>query len=104
MRIDPEQDPVEVLREFFEEHADDYLETDQVTTPRRSQRADVELLLRLDEMFPGDDNAVDAAEHDGVSLSFSLEELAIRATEEQIVDLMRLGLTINEYDSLGMNV
>ena len=104
------------LAEIFEKYEDEFLHFDRVAN-KRSKRADLHAFLLLDEIIPpqptrGRPERVDesydmvaAAEHDEIWLVTDVDELAEKATEEQIVELIRCGVRFSrESSSLAMFV
>ena len=85
------------IRELFEQYRDEYLKFDRVQNPR-SKRPDLHAFLVLDELVPSDRDMIACAWHDNIGLSVELGDLAPVVTEEQIVDLIRCGVRINEDD------
>ena len=90
------------LNDIFDAHDDDFLTFERVES-KRSQRPDLHAFLLLDSIVPGTSDIVCASEHDEIFLGVSLEDLAENATEEQIVELIRCGVRIDDRtDSLAM--
>ena len=77
--------------EQYEKHDDEYLKFDLVQN-KTSRRPDLHAFNLLDRLVPGEDDIVNAAEHDEIYLSVSPDELAKVATEEQIIELIRCGV------------
>jgi len=95
---------VDDLQELFEKHDDEYGEFDRVS-PKRSGRHDLHAFLLLDELLPGTDRIVSAAEHDEIFLSVDLEDLAKSSiTEAQVIELIRCRVRMSSFDSLCMFV
>jgi hypothetical protein len=82
------------ISERFEMFDDEYLEFDRVEN-KRSNRPDLHAFLLLDELFPGDSDIVDHAEHDEIWLDVDDEQLK-KLTDDQILELVRCGI---RYDS-----
>jgi len=80
---------------------DEFLKFERIEN-KRSQRPDLHAFLLLDELCPGDSDMVDGAEHDEIFLDVELGDLAKVVTEEQVVELVRCGVRISEYDCLAM--
>lgn len=104
------------LAEVFERHNEEFLKFERVAN-KRSMRADLHAFLLLDEIVPPEptrgrpdvkDEASDmvaAAEHDEIWLETDVGKLAERATEDQIVELIRCGVRFDDgVDSLCMFV
>ncbi len=84
----------------FEENESLFLEP--VPLERQlSPRKDLHAFLLLDRLVPSSRDIVSGAEHDKIFLQPSLEELAKVITIEQIQDLVRCGVRIEE-DGLEM--
>ena len=89
------------VSDLFDKHNDEYLNFERVEN-KRSKRPDLHAMLLLDEICPGPRDMVSAAEHDVIYLDVSPEALE-SATEEQIIELVRCGVHIDEEtDSLAM--
>lgn len=92
------------IHELFEKHHEEFLKFSRVKN-KLSNRPDLHAFLLLDKLIPGDGDMVGSAEHDEILLSINGEELVQKATEEQIVDLIRCGVRwCSEYDTLAMFV
>lgn len=88
------------LKSLFEKHASEYGKFDRVS-PKFSKRSDINALILLDKIIPFNDGPIIAlAEHDVIYLSISSIYLARNATEEQIIDLIRCGISLDENDDL----
>lgn len=86
---------VEELQEIFEKHMDEeYLQFDRETSPMHS-RLDICALLLLHELDqekkPGRDMIV-ASRHDEIWFGADVRAVAEKATEEQIITLIRCGV------------
>ena len=88
------------LEALIEKHNDEFLNFARVEN-KRSKRADLHAFMLLDELFPDDGDMVAAAEYDIIYLAPDPEELAKRATEAQVIELIRCGMVIAD-DSLAM--
>lgn len=92
------------IKELFEKHDEEFLKFDQIKN-KLSKRPDLHAFILLDSILPSDDNIISGSGHEEIWLKIDLEELAEKATEEQIVDLHRCGVHyFEEYDCLGMFV
>lgn len=92
---------VEELEQFFEKHHDiEFLKFDRVSE-KLNRRPDLHAFLLLDRLVPGDCDMVSAADHDEIFLEVSPESLAAVATDEQLIDLIRCGVRIDN-DGLCM--
>ncbi len=90
------------LCQTFDKHCGEYLQFHKITD-KKSKRPDLHSFLLLDSLIPSDQDIVSAANHDEIYLSIDLEALAQVINEEQVIELIRCGLRINE-DSLQMFV
>lgn len=94
------------LRAVFEKWDDESGKFERIENPRHSC-PDVCAFLLLNELAPlerGRD-MVSAAEHDEIWLATEVEEVASRATEEQVVELMRCGVRFcSQYNAFAMFV
>lgn len=95
------------LRQTFDKHCDEYLQFHRVAD-KHSKRPDLHAFILLDSLAPsaGDyttrgEDIVSAANHDEIYLSIDLENLAQVITEQQVIELIRCGVRIEE-DSLQM--
>lgn len=94
---------LEEIREVFEKYSEDneFLDFDKAKN-KKSNRADLHGLILLDELFPGSNMLINAAEHDQIWFSIS-EEGIRKLTDEQILELSRCGIFLgDEFDSLTM--
>ena len=85
----------EELEALFEKHDDLYIEglaSDVGPTKRR----DLEGFLLLDKLLPGEGDIVCGAGHDEIFLDALLEDLAKVASEEDVMNLIRCGVRIDE--------
>lgn len=89
------------LQELFDAHGREYLKFDRVSNPR-SKRPDLHAFLLLDELVPGDSDMISCAWHDNIGLEIRLSDLAKVITEEQVIELIRCGVRIDEEDHLVM--
>ena len=79
------------LKALFEQHEAEYLNFDSVL-PRQTDRMDLQAFLILDSLFAGKGDMVSASRQDVIFLSARPEEVARRAPESQIIDLIRCGV------------
>ena len=92
------------LKATFEKYDDEYLDFDRVEN-KRSKRPDLHAFLLLDEISPSTRDIVSCAEHDEIWLDVDLEQLSKRATEAQVLELVRCGVRYDDdVDSLAMFV
>lgn len=92
---DEDDDEENDIQALFDQFEDDYIQFEKVER-KLSNRPDLHAFLLLDSLFPGDRDIVSAAEHDEIYLDIDAEELAKKATPEQIQELVRCGV---RYDS-----
>ena len=87
-------DQLEAL--FDEKHDEEFLKFDRVSV-KKSGRADLHAFIILDELIPGrTGDMVCSAEHDEIWLDIDADELADKATEGQVVDLIRCGVRLDD--------
>ncbi len=92
------------IQELFKKYEDEFLQFTKVEKPRH-KRHDINAMLLLAELLPNDTGSmVNWAEHDEIGLEADLVELAKVATDEQILELVRSGVRLGEYDNLVMFV
>lgn len=84
------------IKELFEKHEDEYLKFDKIKE-KKTNRPDLQAFLILDSIIPSDCDIISASEHDEFYLDVDLEVLAAKATEEQIIDLIRCGVSYGEF-------
>lgn len=89
------------IEELFEKHEGEYYKFDKIKE-KKTNRPDLQAFLILDSIIPSDCDIISASEHDEFFLNIGLEVLAAKATEEQIIDLIRCGVRYSEYDCLSM--
>ncbi len=89
------------FQELMKRHHDEFLKFDRVN-PKRSNRTDLHAFLLLDQLVPNTGDMISAAEHDEFFLEVNMKKLAEVITEDQIIELIRCGVRITEYDCLGM--
>lgn len=94
---------MENIEAVFDKFDDEFLKFERVEN-RLSNRPDLHAFLLLDKLVPSDRDMVSNASHDEIWLEVDLEALvAAGITEDQIRDLVRCGIRIDE-DSLCMFV
>lgn len=97
------------LEELFEKHNDEYLKFENVKNPLHPV-PDICAFLMLDSIAPsyyrgsgGRCDIISGSDHDEFWLSTSLDKVAEKATEEQIIDLIRCGVSYDsEHDAFSM--
>ena len=90
---------VDELEELFREHDDEFLKHESIPNERRhSYRADLNAFIILDKLMPDcSKDIVSGAGHDEIWLDPDLDELVEAGiTEEQVIDLIRCGVRIDE--------
>lgn len=103
------------LKETFGKFDDDFLKFEHIENPRH-RSPDLCAFLLLAELAPEiiktkgpyfgrHEDIVGCAEHDQIWLSVDLEQLAEKATEDNILELVRCGVRYDDdIDSLSMYV
>ena len=90
------------LKKLYEKYEDEYLKFNKVEN-KLSNRPDLHAFILLDKLFPSKMDMIVAAEHDEFCLEVEPDKLSRKATEEQILELIRCGVMYDEYkDSLTM--
>lgn len=83
------------LEELFEKYEGEFLEFDRVEN-KLSKRADLHAFILLDKLVPGEEDMIISAEHDEYVLSIDAACLAKVATEEDVIDLIRCGVSFED--------
>lgn len=84
------------IEAVFDNHNDEFLKFDRVEN-KLSQRPDLHAFLLLDSLVPRNRDMVASACHDEIWLDIDVDELAQTAiTEDQIRDLVRCGVRVDE--------
>jgi hypothetical protein len=85
------------LKELFEKHGDEFLRHKNIENPMHRQ-ADLCAFLMLDKIAPlnNDRDIIISSQYDEITLAFDPKKVALYATEQEIIDLIRCGL---RYDS-----
>lgn len=95
---------LETLHDRFEKHNEEYLYFDRVIDKKHS-RPDICAFLILDEICNGETDIISGATYDEIWLSIDVEELSNKITDDQIINLVRCGVRVDEYNnSLAMFV
>ena len=90
------------LEKLYKKYEDEYLKFDNVEN-KLSNRPDLHAFLLLDKLFPSNMEMIAAAEHDQICLEVEPDKLSRKATEEQILELIRCGVMYDaDMDSLTM--
>ncbi len=91
------------LHDLFEKREDEFLRYDRIE-PKIELPHDLHAFNLLHKLVPRRQDMVVAAEHDEIFLSVEPDALEAVATEEQIVELIRCGVRLSNYDTLAMFV
>jgi hypothetical protein len=85
------------LASLRDKYDDEYLEFQRVEK-KRTNRPDLHAFMLLDELFPAEEESdmLSGRDCDQIFLDVDLDELAEKATEEQIVELLRCGVSWDE--------
>jgi hypothetical protein len=94
---------LEEMEDIFETHSNDYLKYDRVE-PKATGRPDLDAFLLLHHLCPGAGDIVAGAEHDEIYLGVDAPQLAEKATEQDIITLIRCGVRYSEDFGLCMFV
>ena len=90
---------MDIVKEF-EKYDDCYLQFEDVKD-KRSNRPDLHAFFMIDELDSDNSgknwDAISASEHDEIWLSFDMEVVAQKITSEQVKDLIRCGVRIDDY-------
>lgn len=87
------------LQKLFDKHREmEYLEFKRIERPLH-HRPDMHAFLLLDSLVPNIRDIVTSAEHDEIWLSVKPEDIAKVATKEQIVELIRCGVRLDDDGS-----
>lgn len=111
---DDEQEELSEIGKIFDKHEGEFLQFDKIAN-RLSSRPDLHAFLLLDQivpakMTPGGSQKhafkmIAGAEHDKIWLETYATELIAKATDEQILELVRCGVMYDEdNDFLSMFV
>ena len=85
------------LKALFEKHSGESCHFEREKNPRH-QRKDLCAFLLLHELAPNVHDMVSCAEHNEILLDVNTHVVAARATEEQIITLIRCGIVFVERD------
>lgn len=84
------------MREWFQNHVDEeHCKFDRVQG-KKSGRGDLHAFMLLDRLLPGRQDIIGCAEHDQVWLSVDADDLAKVCTEDDVIELLRCGVTYDE--------
>ena len=88
------------LEATFDKFEDEYIQFERIENKLHA-RPDIHAFILLDKLVPGDRDMVCAAEHDEIYLDVDTDALALVATEDDILQLVRCGVRLDD-DSLAM--
>lgn len=94
---------IDVSATFKKYEEDEYLKDSRITEDSVTRRPDIRAFLLLDKLLPDTRDIISDARHDEIFLDVDLEQLALVATDEDILYLVRCGVRLDE-DSLCMFV
>lgn len=94
---------IDVAATFEKYEEAEYLKDERITDECATKRPDIRAFLLLDKLLPDTRDMISLARHDEIFLDVDLEQLALVATEEDILYLVRCGVRLDE-DSLCMFV
>ena len=83
----------EQLERWFAEHTDEQFLKGVM---QRTTRLDLAAFNRLNELVPGKNDIIAAAEHDQIWLSIDLAMLAEVITEEDVIFLLKNGVLLDD--------
>lgn len=91
------------IEAFFEANDDEYLKFERVEN-KLHYRPDIHAFLLISKILPEDrGDIITSSEHDEFYLEADCETLFERATEEQVIELIRCGVRFdNSLESLCM--
>lgn len=93
------------LIKIFEDNDNEFLKFENMPLERRlSNRLDLHAFLLLDKIVAGTTDIIFAAEHDEIFLEVDLKEVANNIEKEQVIDLIRCGVRLSEFDCFAMFV
>jgi len=88
----------------FENHDDDYGSFDEIKG-KLSTRPDIHAFILLNLMVPGKTDMITSSRDDEIYLDVDVDELVEEnATENQIIDLIRCGVILEDEEYLMMMV
>lgn len=85
----------DIKRVFSDDDDNEHLKFERVQN-KRSERRDLHAFIVLSELLPSSLPIISGAEYDQIWIEADPEDLAQKATEQQLIDLRRAGLC---YDS-----
>ena len=84
-----------IMKEWFAKYDTDYLKFDFIEK-KFSTRADIHAFILLDNLVPGICDIIYDSNHEYVILNINIEVLAEVITEDQVRDLRRCGITLDD--------
>jgi len=94
----------EEIIEVFKTHDDEYASFDKIKG-KLSSRPDIHAFILLNLMVPGKTDMITSSGHDEIYLDVEIDELVEEnATKNQIIDLIRCGVILEDEDYLLMMV
>lgn len=83
------------MQDRFDKYEGEFLKFERVEN-RLASRPDLHAFMLLSQLSPGDKDVLASAEHDKVWLSFDPSEVLKTVTDDQIRDLVRCGVMLDE--------
>lgn len=83
------------VRELFQKHDKEFGHFERIKDPP-CKRPDLYAMTILDRLCPGDDDLIVRTDFESFTLSISVDQLEGIATEEDIITLIRCGVTFYE--------
>lgn len=81
----------------FREFDDEFLKFENIPFGKlHSKRSDLQALIHLDKIIPGDENIIETSEHDEVRLSLIASRVANFMDRDDILMLVRCGVLLDE--------
>lgn len=96
---------IQELHDLFEKHAEELSHYDRVEGLLKMTRPDVQAFLLLERLCPSETGGrmVEVSEHDEIWLGVDVKELAAVCREEDVILLLRCGITLDpDINSLHM--
>ncbi len=86
------------LEEFFELHNDEHGKFEHIEKPL-NQRADICLLLLLDQLIPGKNNLIVRSNRYEIIFDIDIEDFSKKVNVNQLLNMIRCGLCYSSSDS-----
>lgn len=80
------------VRELFEKHDEEFCRFERIENPK-CKRPDLYAMTILDRLCPGEGDLIVRTDFDSFTFSISVDQLEGVATEEDIITLIRCGVT-----------